>query len=101
MTGYSWGKNEQTVTKRTPEGGGMESGTWRLVVDGECFDVVERTPGVYDLTWLTGPNADYGFTAAASDGKPMGRVQLEEHARVFLRQVDPQTGHVEAGETLR
>lgn len=69
----------------------------RLVVDGEEFDVRERPgrPGQYDFAWASGPNADYGFTSARSDGEPETEAGLQELIRNFLAQVDPETGFIE------
>lgn len=78
---------------------GMERGTrrWTLTVDGEGFDVHERPgePGTYDFTWLTGPNPGYGFTTGVHGADSLSTRELEEAARDFLGQVDPETGHIE------
>lgn len=68
--------------------------TWRLDVDGHGFEVGERAPGTYDLTWVTGPNDGYGFTIGTNDGSPVPRESLESAARDFLRDVDPVTGYL-------
>lgn len=78
----------------------------RLEVDGEVFEVRPSThQHGFDVDWVSGPNAGYGFscgvqvTAAAADA-----VSGEAHAvedqdlvasiRSFLRQIDPQTGYI-------
>ncbi|WP_106685764.1 hypothetical protein [Streptomyces violaceusniger] len=68
-----------------------------LTVDGEKFDVAERPdePGTYDFTWLTGPNPDYGFTTRVHGADSLSTQQLEDSAREFLGQVDPDTGYIE------
>ena len=42
-----------------------------MVVDGEHFDATERVgePGVFELRWTSGPNADYGFTTSTYRGE--------------------------------
>jgi hypothetical protein len=66
----------------------------RVVVDGHLFDVAVRR-GQYDVAWISGPNAGYGFSLSSSDDRSMTQTQLEEAIRNFLGQVDPETGHVE------
>ena len=68
-----------------------------MVVDSEHFDVTERVgePGVYDLRWVSGPNADYGFASAKYGGDGQTDAELEEAIRNFLSQVDPNTGYIE------
>ncbi|MDF2146853.1 hypothetical protein P2F65_17880 [Knoellia sp. p5-6-4] len=68
-----------------------------MVVDGERFDVNERVgdPGVYELRWATGPNADYGFATSTCSGEHQTELQLEEAIRQFLSRVDPSTGYIE------
>jgi hypothetical protein len=70
---------------------------WRMSVDGEEFEVSPRegTPGSYDLTWLTGPDPQYGFGFSTHPPVAADRAQLEEAVRDFLSQVDPETGHIE------
>ena len=68
-----------------------------MVVDGERFDVMERDgePGVFELRWVSGPNADYGFTTSTSSGEGQSEAELEDAIRNFLSQVDPSTGYIE------
>lgn len=68
--------------------------TWHLDVDGHRFDVTERAPGTYDLAWVTGPNAGYGFTIGSSTRSPVPVHVLEDAARGFLREIDPATGYL-------
>ncbi|MFF3346449.1 hypothetical protein [Streptomyces sp. NPDC002779] len=69
----------------------------RITVDGEEFEVVQPhdRPGSYDLSWLTGPDPQYGFGFQTHPPAPVSRAELEEAARDFLAQVDPVTGHIE------
>jgi len=69
----------------------------RMVVDGEHFDVTEcvSEPGVYELRWTSGPNADYGFTRSTYSGEGQAGAELEDAIRDFLSQVDPTTGYME------
>jgi hypothetical protein len=67
-----------------------------LQVDGELFSIIQRPgePGVYDFTWLSGPNPGYGFTMGTSDRGPLSTKTLEEAARGFLAEIDPETGYL-------
>jgi hypothetical protein len=69
----------------------------RIEVDGQQFDVSTRDelPGQYDVAWVSGPNAGYGFRSATSDGSPMSRAHLVSVIRGFLKQVDADTGYIE------
>ena len=69
----------------------------RITVDGEVFDVRARAgvPGQYDFDWVSGPNEDYGFTSASSDGSPSNREELESAIRDFLEMIDPATGYID------
>ena len=69
----------------------------RIEVDGEMFVVrmpLDR-PGHYDFEWVTGPNPDYGFTSAVSDGSEMSVGGFEAAIREFLASLDPETGFLE------
>ncbi len=69
----------------------------RITVDGEEFEVFQPydSPGTYDLSWLTGPDPQYGFGIRTHPPAPVGRTELEDAVRDFLAQVDPVTGHIE------
>jgi hypothetical protein len=69
----------------------------RIEVDGQAFEVVAHADraGQYHFTWLSGPNPDYGFTSASSDGSSMSTGDLEDAIRNFISQVDPETGYIE------
>ena len=68
-----------------------------MVVDGEHFDVRERTgePGVYELRWTSGPNEGYGFTTSTYKGQRQTEADLEDAIRNFLNQVNPTSGYIE------
>jgi hypothetical protein len=68
-----------------------------MVVDGEHFDVTERVgePGVYELRWTSGPNADYGFATSSYSGEHQTDAELRDAIRDFLSRVDPSTGYIE------
>ncbi|MFJ7154192.1 hypothetical protein ACIQUQ_04570 [Streptomyces sp. NPDC101118] len=68
----------------------------QLVVDGERFTVTEREDarGVYDFAWDSGPNEGYGFTTAVHGADSLTPAELEQSARDFLAQIDPDTGHL-------
>lgn len=69
----------------------------RVIADGEVFDVAAQPdhPGHYHYAWISGPNPDYGFSSASSDGRPRSIVDHEEAIRNFLTHVDPDTGYIE------
>jgi hypothetical protein len=69
----------------------------RVIVDGEVFDVTTQPdrPGQYHYAWISGPNPDYGFSSASSDGRLSSMVDHEEAIRNFLALVDPVTGYIE------
>ncbi|WP_329252437.1 hypothetical protein [Streptomyces canus] len=69
----------------------------RMSVDGEEFEVSQPddSPGTYDVTWLTGPDPQYGFGFRSHPPVQVARAELEEAIRDFLAQVDPSTGHIE------
>ncbi|WP_406181403.1 hypothetical protein [Streptomyces canus] len=69
----------------------------RMSVDGEEFEVSQPddSPGTYDVTWLTGPDPQYGFGFRSHPLVKVARAELEEAIRDFLAQVDPSTGHIE------
>jgi hypothetical protein len=71
--------------------------TVRVSVDGEAFDITASPDraGQYRYDWVSGPNAGYGFTSAASDGRPATIEDHEDAIRDFLGQVDPATGYIE------
>ena len=71
--------------------------TERIEVDGQLFEVSARAdrPGQYDFAWLSGPNPDYGFSSASSDGSAMTAGDFEDAIRNFLAQIDPATGYIE------
>lgn len=72
-------------------------GPLRMSVDGEEFEVSQPdgSPGTYDVTWLTGPDPQYGFGFRSHPPVQVARAELEEAIRDFLSQVDPATGHIE------
>lgn len=69
----------------------------QLSVDGEIFSVNMREgePGTYDFIWESGPNKGYGFSVGSSIHAPVGVDVLEDYARNFLENVDPDTGFIE------
>lgn len=69
----------------------------RVEVDGQLFEVRARPdrPGQYDFAWVAGPNPDYGFSSASSDGSAMSVGDFEAAIRNFIAQVDPETGYIE------
>ncbi|SHH41278.1 hypothetical protein [Streptomyces sp. 3214.6] len=69
---------------------------WRITVDGEAFEIrqPDGKPGSYDLTWLTGPDPQYGFGFSTHPPAQSSRTHLEDAIREFLSQVDPDTGHI-------
>ncbi|MFF0078825.1 hypothetical protein ACFYR1_03720 [Streptomyces canus] len=72
-------------------------GPLRMSVNGEEFEVnqPDDSPGTYDVTWLTGPDPQYGFGFRSHPPVQVARAELEEAIRDFLSQVDPSTGHID------
>lgn len=66
---------------------------FRVVVDGETFDV-DKDGGANHLTWVSGPNAGYGFTLGRSDGSSLTEDEARNAIRGFLASIDPETGYV-------
>lgn len=66
---------------------------FRIVVDGETFDVDKRD-GTNDLTWVSGPNAGYGFSIGRSDGGTLSQDEARAEIRGFLAEIDPATGYL-------
>lgn len=61
-------------------------------VDGEVFAIRPDKQGGTDYTWLSGPDAGYGFGLS-----PTRNLSLEEHQgniRAFLADIDPATGYL-------
>lgn len=72
---------------------------FRIVVDGETFDV-DHAGGANHLTWVSGPNAGYGFTLGRSDDTALTEDEARVAARGFLASVDPETGYLEEDRIL-
>ncbi|WP_292824636.1 hypothetical protein [Microbacterium sp.] len=66
---------------------------FQIVVDGETFDV-RNQEGSMQFSWLSGPNAGYGFATGRSDGAPPTEEEARAQARSFLLAIDPATGYV-------
>ncbi|QIG39401.1 hypothetical protein G5T42_07820 [Microbacterium sp. 4R-513] len=65
----------------------------RYVVDGEDFDVVREGASVHH-TWVSGPNAGYGFSVGGPAATPFTAEEVRAHIRAFLSAVDPRTGYL-------
>jgi hypothetical protein len=79
------------VAPRTTDASDTESVT--LEVDGETFQLRPDDFGGTHYTWLSGPNAGYGFSLS-----PTRDESLAEHRssiRSFLAMIDPTTGYIE------
>jgi len=82
-----------------------DPGMRRLVVDGETFHVTARRDGhpSYHFAWVTGPNADCGFSIGEpllfhlGDVRPvdteMDDLRMKQEIRQFLDDIDPETGY--------
>ncbi|WP_156954107.1 hypothetical protein [Brachybacterium phenoliresistens] len=64
-------------------------------VDGERFEVEERSPGNYAYRWVSHRDPQYGFSVAVSGGGAMTPSGHREHIREFISLVDPVTGYIE------
>lgn len=65
----------------------------RIVVDGETFDVVKQGNANH-FSWVSGPNAGYGFAIGRSDGVALNEAEAVAAARGFLASIDPATGYI-------
>jgi len=68
---------------------------FHIEVDGEVFEVHAGRTGSDEYTWVSGPNAGYGFGSARSDREPSTIDDHVEAIRDFLSAVDPETGYIE------
>lgn len=69
------------------------SETLRVVVDGESFDVVREGTSTH-LTWVSGPNASYGFSVGGTGARGLSDEQVRSSIRAFLSEIDPRTGYL-------
>ncbi|MGO1978405.1 hypothetical protein [Brachybacterium tyrofermentans] len=67
----------------------------RIECDGEVFMVSLGAPGNYSYDWISGPNAQYGFSLAAHNSPPLETADHLANIRNFLEQIDPETGYIE------
>lgn len=65
----------------------------RFVVDGEEFDVVRDGNAIHH-TWVSGPNASYGFSIGGSGAIAFTDAQVRSEIRAFLSGIDPRTGYL-------
>ena len=67
------------------------------MVAGQCFTVAERSeiPGQYDLIWVSGPHEGYGFSWAGRPGGCDDDEAMRTAIKVFLVQVNPETGDID------
>ena len=65
----------------------------RVVVDGESFDVVREGRSIHH-TWVSGPNAGYGFSVGASGAMELTDEEVRAEIRAFLSGIDPRTGYL-------
>lgn len=71
---------------------------FNITVDGERFAVsTSMREGHYgaDYAWVTGKNPGYGFGESLPYDRPPTQAEAEHSIRVFLAQVDPETGYIE------
>jgi hypothetical protein len=65
-------------------------------VAGERFEIKRDASGRLDITWVSGPNKNYGFSmmeVGNSSGHSIGnRSTVESEIRSFLADIDPATG---------
>ena len=65
----------------------------RVVVDGEEFDVVRDGSSIHH-TWVSGPNAGYGFSIGGSGAATRTDSEVRSEIRAFLSGIDPRTGYL-------
>lgn len=66
---------------------------FQIIVDGETFDV-DNQDNANHLSWVSGPNAGYGFSIGRSDGAALTEDQARTAIRGFLAAIDPATGYL-------
>lgn len=92
------GGDPDAVPGVVPEGRvDADASSFMLEVDGERFSVrtvVDDATGYADndYTWLTGPNAGYGFGLGGPS--TLSRGEHRQRIREFLAMVDPSTGFI-------
>ena len=65
----------------------------RFVVDGEEFDVVRDGDSIHH-TWVSGPNASYGFSIGGPGATAFTDERIRSEIRSFLSGIDPRTGYL-------
>jgi hypothetical protein len=70
----------------------LESASVEIEVDGELFGLRSDGRSGTHYTWLSGPNAGYGFTVSPTSDASMDEHLM--HIRAFLDQIDPATGFI-------
>jgi hypothetical protein len=90
----SWTSGEATRGRESPGIAPEEdsASATQLECDGEIFELRRDQFGGTQYTWLTGPNAGYGFGTSPS---PDDIDQHEANIRSFLAMIDPETGFIE------
>jgi len=66
---------------------------FQIVVAGETFDV-DKQDSSNHFSWISGPNAGYGFTIGRSDGAALTEEEARVEIRTFLAAIDPATGYL-------
>lgn len=87
----------------------VDDGPITLVVDGETFRVRVQPDGGCHYSWVSGPNAGYGFSSGpvrvawrTASGLPPAPLPLplptishhRRSIREFLAEIDPETGYL-------
>lgn len=73
----------------------------RVSVDGQDFRVHDGEFGGMAFDWLNGKNPGYGFGSSWPSAQTPTLEELRAAIRVFLAQVDPVTGYIEADDTVQ
>lgn len=63
--------------------------------DGELFAITCGAAGNYNYDWISGPNANYGFSVSAHDYQLLETKDHLANIRTFLGQIDARTGYIE------
>ena len=66
----------------------------RFVVDGEEFDVVRDGSSIHH-TWVSGSNANYGFSVGGFNAAARTDDEVRSEIRAFLSPIDPRTGYLD------
>lgn len=62
-------------------------------MDGESFDVIRDGSSIHH-TWVSGPNAGYGFSVGGPSASEFTDAEIRSAIRASLSEIDPRTGYL-------